>query len=41
MEGRRPVLGLELTVKAHFSGGRVEEVPASWYDRSCGEAAFD
>ena len=33
-------LGLELTVKAHFSGGRVEEVPASWYDRSCGQSRF-
>jgi len=31
-------LGLELTVKAHFGGGRVAEVPASWYDRTAGES---
>ncbi|MBN2577694.1 MAG: glycosyltransferase family 2 protein [Pirellulales bacterium] len=33
-------LGLELTVKAHFGGGRVEEVPACWYDRACGQSRF-
>lgn len=33
-------LGLELTVKAHFSGGRVAEVPASWYDRTNGASRF-
>lgn len=33
-------LGLELTVKAHFGGGRVAEVPASWYDRTNGESRF-
>lgn len=33
-------LGLELTVKAHFAGGRVAEVPASWYDRANGESRF-
>lgn len=33
-------LGIELTVKAHFDGGRVEEVPATWYDRSAGESRF-
>ncbi len=33
-------LGLELTVKAHFGGGRVEEVPAIWRDRSGGESRF-
>ncbi len=33
-------LGLELTVKAHFGGGRVAEVPASWYDRTAGESRF-
>lgn len=33
-------LGLELTVKAHFTGGRVAEVPASWYDRTAGESRF-
>lgn len=33
-------LGMELTVKAHFTGGRVEEVPAHWYDRVAGESRF-
>ncbi len=33
-------LGIELTVKAHFTGGRVTEVPASWYDRTAGESRF-
>jgi len=33
-------LGLELTVKAHFFGGRVEEVPTCWYDRSAGDSRF-
>lgn len=33
-------LGMELTVKAHFGGGRVEEVPAVWYDRTDGESRF-
>jgi dolichol-phosphate mannosyltransferase len=33
-------LGLELTVKAHFSGRRVEEVPATWQDRTAGESRF-
>lgn len=33
-------LGIELTVKAHFGGGRVEQVPASWYDRSAGQSRF-
>lgn len=33
-------LGIELTVKAHFGGGRVAEVPASWYDRTAGESRF-
>jgi hypothetical protein len=33
-------LGLELTVKAHYSGGRVEEVPATWQDRTAGESRF-
>jgi dolichol-phosphate mannosyltransferase len=33
-------LGLELTVKAHFGGGRVDEVPASWYDRTAGDSRF-
>ena len=33
-------LALELTVKAHFLGGRVEEVPATWYGRTRGESRF-
>jgi dolichol-phosphate mannosyltransferase len=33
-------LGLELTVKAHFHGGRVAEVPADWYDRTRGQSRF-
>jgi glycosyltransferase involved in cell wall biosynthesis len=33
-------LGLELTVKACFSGRRVEEIPATWRDRTAGESRF-
>jgi hypothetical protein len=33
-------LALELTVKAHFGGERVEEVPATWRDRSAGKSRF-
>ena len=33
-------LGIELTVKAHFHGGRVAEVPTVWRDRSAGESRF-
>ena len=33
-------LGLELTVKAHFFGGRVEEVPTVWHDRTSGQSRF-
>ncbi|MBM83354.1 MAG: glycosyl transferase family 2 [Planctomycetaceae bacterium] len=33
-------LGLELTVKAHFSGGRIDEIPTVWHDRSAGESRF-
>ena len=33
-------LGLELTVKAHFGGGGVEEVPAVWHDRTAGRSRF-
>ncbi|HEX4125188.1 MAG TPA: hypothetical protein VHY37_10720, partial [Tepidisphaeraceae bacterium] len=33
-------LGLELTVKAHFAGAKVEEVPASWQDRTAGTSRF-
>jgi glycosyltransferase involved in cell wall biosynthesis len=33
-------LGLELAVKAHLGGGRVEEVPVVWHDRSAGQSRF-
>lgn len=33
-------LGLELTVRAHFGGGVVTEVPATWRDRSAGQSRF-
>ena len=33
-------LAMELTVKAHFAGGRVEEVPATWIDRQDGSSRF-
>jgi len=35
------VLGLELTVKAHFRNARVAEVPAIWRDRTEGESRFN
>jgi glycosyltransferase involved in cell wall biosynthesis len=34
------VLALELTVKAHFAGERVEELPTTWRDRTAGESRF-
>jgi dolichol-phosphate mannosyltransferase len=33
-------LGMELCVKAHFSGGKVTEFPATWYDRLEGKSRF-
>lgn len=33
-------VALELTVKAHFGGGRVEQVPATWQDRAAGQSRF-
>ena len=33
-------LGMELTVKAHFQGGRVEELATVWQDRTAGESRF-
>jgi dolichol-phosphate mannosyltransferase len=33
-------LGIELTVKAFLRGLRVDEVPATWTDRSAGESRF-
>jgi glycosyltransferase involved in cell wall biosynthesis len=34
------VLAMELTLKAHFAGERVEEVPAVWFDRRAGQSRF-
>ena len=33
-------VAIELTVKAHLMGLRVEEVPCSWHDRSAGSSRF-
>ena len=33
-------LGLELTVKAHLGGFRVDEVPSTWVDRTAGTSRF-
>jgi glycosyltransferase involved in cell wall biosynthesis len=33
-------LAMELTVKAHFAGERVVEVPATWRDRTEGQSRF-
>jgi glycosyltransferase involved in cell wall biosynthesis len=33
-------LGMELTIKAHFNGQRVEQVPATWRDRTAGQSRF-
>ena len=33
-------LGIELTVKAHIAGRKVEEVPATWRDRTAGQSRF-
>jgi dolichol-phosphate mannosyltransferase len=33
-------MALELTVKAHDAGWRVEEVPAQWWDRAAGQSRF-
>ena len=33
-------LALELTVKAHALGMRVDEVPTTWHDRTAGESRF-
>src|SRR4030095_7490869 len=34
------VFGMELTLKAHYGGGCVEEVPTTWLDRTAGESRF-
>jgi glycosyltransferase involved in cell wall biosynthesis len=33
-------LAMELTVKAYAQGGKVEQVPATWYDRVAGKSNF-
>lgn len=33
-------IALELTVKAHLAGMKVDEVPSSWTDRSAGQSRF-
>lgn len=33
-------LGLELVLKAHWNGWRVEEVPTTWRDRTAGASRF-
>jgi glycosyltransferase involved in cell wall biosynthesis len=33
-------VGIELTVKAHLMGMRVDEVPTTWHDRTAGESRF-
>jgi glycosyltransferase involved in cell wall biosynthesis len=33
-------IALELTVKAHLAGERVDQVPSSWTDRSAGDSRF-
>jgi glycosyltransferase involved in cell wall biosynthesis len=33
-------VGIELTVKAHLLGMRVDEVPTTWRDRTAGESRF-
>jgi glycosyltransferase involved in cell wall biosynthesis len=34
------VLALELTVKAHWRGWRLAEVPTTWHDRTAGQSRF-
>ncbi len=33
-------LALELTLKAHWNGWRVAEVPTTWHDRTAGQSRF-
>lgn len=33
-------IGIEIVVKAHFSGYRVTEIPCTWIDRQRGESRF-
>jgi hypothetical protein len=33
-------IGMEIVVKAHFSGFRITEVPSIWMDRQQGKSRF-
>jgi glycosyltransferase involved in cell wall biosynthesis len=33
-------VAMELTVKAHLAGQRIDEVPSTWVDRSAGQSRF-
>ncbi len=33
-------LGMELVLKAHWNGWRIEEVPTTWNDRTEGSSRF-
>lgn len=33
-------LGMEIVIKAHFSGFKVTEIPCTWIDRQAGESRF-
>ena len=33
-------IGLELTVKAHWRGWKIAEVPTTWRDRTAGKSRF-
>ncbi|HKI33898.1 MAG TPA: hypothetical protein VKA46_18740, partial [Gemmataceae bacterium] len=33
-------LALELTLKAHWNGWRIAEVPTTWHDRTAGVSRF-
>jgi len=34
-------VALELTVKAHLEGLKIDEVPSTWHDRTAGESRFN
>ena len=33
-------IAMEITAKVHLNGGRIEEVPARWWDRTAGKSNF-
>jgi hypothetical protein len=33
-------IGMEITAKVHLNGGRVEELPCQWWDRTAGTSRF-